>query len=61
MLPHPRYTRHFLKHLPDVDRVTVLDSVGHIPMFEAPQLITDLIAAWVEQHRSTAQRAQPAG
>lgn len=51
VLPHPRYTKHFLKHLPDVDRVTSLGTVGHIPMFEAPQLIADLIADWVDQHR----------
>ena len=27
-----------------------LDGVGHIPMLEAPQLITDLIAAFVDEH-----------
>jgi pimeloyl-ACP methyl ester carboxylesterase len=50
VLPHPRYTKHFVRHLPDIDRVTTLDNVGHIPMFEAPQLITDLIVAWVDDH-----------
>lgn len=52
VLPHPRYTKHFLKHIPDIDKVTTLDNVGHIPMFEAPQLIADLIVAWVDEHRS---------
>lgn len=50
VLPHPRCTRHLVKHLPDIDRVTTLDNVGHTPMFEAPQLIADLIAAWVDDH-----------
>lgn len=52
VLPHPRYTKHFLRHIPDIDKVTTLDGVGHIPMFEAPQLIADLIVAWVDEHRS---------
>lgn len=56
VLPHPRYTKHFLRHLPDVDRVTTLNNVGHIPMFEAPQLISDLIGAWVDQHRVDGHR-----
>jgi pimeloyl-ACP methyl ester carboxylesterase len=50
VLPHPRYTKHFVKHLPDIDRVTTLDNVGHIPMFEAPQSIADLIIAWVDDN-----------
>lgn len=50
VLPHPRYTEHFRTHIPDIDRVTMLSNVGHIPMFEAPQMIADLIAAWVDEH-----------
>ena len=61
VLPHPRYTKHFLKHLPDIDRVTTLDNVGHIPMFEAPQLIADLIIAWVDDNSSPMREAPPAG
>ncbi|MFM9034024.1 MAG: alpha/beta fold hydrolase [Mycobacterium sp.] len=61
VLPHPRYTRHFLRHLPDIDRITTLTDVGHIPMFEAPQLIADLIAAWVDEHRPRLREASPAG
>ena len=57
VLPHPRYTKHFLKHIPDIDRVTTLPNVGHIPMFEAPQTITDLIMAWVEEHSSPVRQA----
>ncbi len=60
VLPHPRFTNHFLQHIPDISKVTVLDSVGHIPMFEAPQLIADLIVAWVDEHRPPLRQA-PAG
>jgi pimeloyl-ACP methyl ester carboxylesterase len=61
VLPHPRYTKHFLRHIPDISKVTALDGVGHIPMFEAPQLVADLVAAWVEEHRGPARQAPPAG
>ena len=61
VLPHPRYTKHFLKHIPDIDRVTTLQNVGHIPMFEAPQTVVDLIVAWVEEHRPPLRIVPPAG
>lgn len=51
VLPHPRFTQHFLRNIPDISKVTTLDNVGHIPMFEAPQLIADLIVPWVDEHR----------
>lgn len=54
VLPHPRYTRQFTAHLPTDTRVTYLDGVGHIPMFEAPQRIADLIVAFVEDYRRPA-------
>ena len=60
VLPHPRYTKHFLKHIPDIDRVTTLRDVGHIPMFEAPQIIADLIIAWVDEHRPPVRQVQSA-
>ncbi|MDA2947494.1 MAG: alpha/beta hydrolase [Actinomycetota bacterium] len=61
VLPHPRYTKHFLNHIPEIDRVTTLHGVGHIPMFEAPQIIADLITAWVEEHRPPVRRIPSAG
>ena len=61
VLPHPRYTKHFLKHIPEIDRVTTLHGVGHIPMFEAPQAIADLITAWVEEHRPPVRQIPSAG
>lgn len=50
VLPHPRFSNHFRKHIPELTKVTHLDGVGHIPMFEAPQRVTDLIADWVDAH-----------
>jgi pimeloyl-ACP methyl ester carboxylesterase len=48
VLPHPRFTRHFTTHLPKDTEITHLDGVGHIPMFEAPGRIADLIVEFVD-------------
>jgi pimeloyl-ACP methyl ester carboxylesterase len=48
VLPHPRFTRHFTKHLPSDTRITHLDGVGHIPMFEAPNRVAELIVEFVD-------------
>lgn len=50
VLPHPRFTRHFTKHLPEATEITHLDAVGHIPMFEAPQRVADLIVNFVDRY-----------
>jgi pimeloyl-ACP methyl ester carboxylesterase len=60
VLPHPRYTRHFTTHIPDIAQVTELDGVGHIPMFEAPDRVADVIVNWVDEHTHR-PRAQSAG
>ncbi len=49
VLPHPRFTRHFTTHLPKDTQITHLDGVGHIPMFEAPRRIADLIVDFVDR------------
>ena len=41
VLPHPRFTRHFTTQLPKDTKITHLDGVGHIPMFEAPRRVTE--------------------
>ena len=50
VLPHPRFTRHFTTQLPKDTQVTHLDDVGHIPMFEAPQRVADLIVSFVDRY-----------
>ncbi len=56
VFPTPRGNRYFLEHLPDDTRVIRLDGVGHIPMLEAPGIVTELIAKFVDEH-STPQKA----
>lgn len=49
VLPHPRFTNHFRKHLPDDVAFTELDGVGHIPMFESPLRIAELIRDFLDE------------
>ena len=50
VLPHPRFTRHFTKHLPESTKITHLEGVGHVPMFEAPDRVTKEIIGFVDAH-----------
>ncbi|KUI00136.1 alpha/beta hydrolase [Mycobacterium sp. IS-3022] len=56
VLPHPRFTRHFSTHLPSSTEVTHLDGVGHIPMFEAPQRVADVILGFVDRYATPQPR-----
>jgi pimeloyl-ACP methyl ester carboxylesterase len=49
VVPAPRFTRHFITHLPDDHKVTVLKGVGHVPMFEAPERVTNVITGFLDQ------------
>jgi len=57
VLPHPRFTRHFTTQLPKDTQVTHLDDVGHIPMFEAPQRVADLIVEFVDRYATPPRKA----
>jgi pimeloyl-ACP methyl ester carboxylesterase len=50
VLPTPRYTRLFTEQLPSNTKVSTLDGVGHVPMYEAPQRIADVITEFVDQY-----------
>ena len=50
VLPHPRFTRQFTTQLPKDTQVTHLDGVGHIPMFEAPERVADLIVEFTDRY-----------
>jgi len=50
VLPHPRFTRHFTTHLPKDTQITHFDGVGHIPMFEAPHRVADLIVDFTDRY-----------
>ncbi|WP_280833511.1 alpha/beta fold hydrolase [Mycolicibacterium frederiksbergense] len=55
VLPTPRFTRHFTANLAPDAVITTLDGVGHVPMFEAPDTITRLIADFVDRHTDPAR------
>ena len=57
VLPHPRFTRQFTKHLPKDTQITHLDGVGHIPMFEAPRRIADLIVDFFDRYATPPHEA----
>ena len=61
VFPTPRGNRHFIDHLPRNTAVTRLEGVGHIPMLEAPGVITELIADFVDAHTEPKRIAPPAG
>jgi pimeloyl-ACP methyl ester carboxylesterase len=55
VVPSPRFSRHFTTNLGDDLKVTELDGVGHVPMYEAPGRITEVITDFLE----TVQPADP--
>ena len=53
VLPHPRFTRLFTSRLAGASsdtQITHLDGVGHIPMFEAPRRVADLIVDFTDRY-----------
>jgi pimeloyl-ACP methyl ester carboxylesterase len=61
VFPSPRGTKYFIENLPTDTTVTRLDGLGHIPMLEAPGIITELIADFVDAHTEPERAAPPAG
>jgi pimeloyl-ACP methyl ester carboxylesterase len=58
VVPSPRFSRHFTTHLPKGHRVTKLDGVGHVPMFEAPERVTEVITSFIDECTRTDSRPQ---
>ena len=50
VFPGPRSHRYFKAQLPAGTRVTELDGLGHIPMFEAPGRVTEAITGFLDEH-----------
>lgn len=50
VVPPRRFSGHFTDHLPGEPEVTMLDGVGHIPMFETPGRVTEVITDFLDQH-----------
>ena len=62
LIPAPRFSRHFTTHLPDENhQITRLAGVGHVPMFEAPERITEVITSFIEGCCRSSGRQQSTG
>ncbi|ODR09419.1 hydrolase [Mycobacterium sherrisii] len=59
VIPSPRFSRHFTRQLPKGHRVTELDGVGHVPMFEAPERVAKVILEFLDECVRPAQIADP--
>lgn len=60
VIPSPRFTRHFVEQLPPGYQVTMLDGVGHVPMFEAPGRVAEVIADFLDRQRTDPPISHPA-
>ncbi len=49
VFPQRRFSRHFTTYLPRDTKVTMLDGVGHVPMYEAPGRITEVITDFLDE------------
>jgi pimeloyl-ACP methyl ester carboxylesterase len=61
VFPSPRGTQYFIDHLPTNAQVLRLNGLGHIPMLEAPGIITEVIAEFVDAHTEPQRQAPSAG
>ena len=61
VFPGPRSSRYFTTHLPAGTRITRLDGLGHIPMFEAPELITEVISDFLNEYSSPVRAVNSPG
>jgi pimeloyl-ACP methyl ester carboxylesterase len=59
VVPPSRFSRHFTDHLPPATRVTRLDGLGHVPMFEAPGRVTEVISDFVDECSPQIRAADP--
>lgn len=48
VVPASRFNRHFARHLPHGTRITELEGVGHVPMFEAPDRVTAALTDFLD-------------
>jgi pimeloyl-ACP methyl ester carboxylesterase len=58
VVPPSRFSRHFTESLPKGHKLTVLDGVGHVPMFEAPGRIADVIVDFVDECTESARAVE---
>ncbi|OBK18327.1 alpha/beta fold hydrolase [Mycobacterium asiaticum] len=60
VVPAPRFSKHFRSHLPEDHRFVRLDNVGHVPMFEAPGRVTEVILDFLDECVSASRANEPA-
>lgn len=53
VMPARRFSRHFTDYLPTGTQVSMLDGVGHVPMFEAPDRVAETISGFIDQCHPT--------
>jgi pimeloyl-ACP methyl ester carboxylesterase len=61
VFPSPRGNQYFIDNLPPNTTVRRLDGLGHIPMLEAPGIVTELIAEFVDANTEPQRVVPPAG
>jgi pimeloyl-ACP methyl ester carboxylesterase len=59
VFPGPRSSRHFTSHLPAETKITKLDGLGHIPMFEAPGQVTEVITDFIDLYKLPIRAVDP--
>lgn len=63
VVPASRFNRHFTNFLPEGTRITELEGVGHVPMFEAPERVAAVLSDFVDEAARSArqlpERRQP--
>jgi pimeloyl-ACP methyl ester carboxylesterase len=59
VVPPRRFSGHFVDHLPPETKFTRLNGVGHIPMFEAPGRITEVIIDFIEEYSPPVRAVGP--
>jgi pimeloyl-ACP methyl ester carboxylesterase len=58
VVPPSRFSTHFTDFLPANTEVTKLDGVGHVPMFEAPGRVAEVIIDFLDKYSAPSQ-AEP--
>jgi pimeloyl-ACP methyl ester carboxylesterase len=59
VVPPRRFSRHFTDYLPTGTRVTTLDGVGHVPMFEAPDRVAEVISGFIDEYSQPMRAVKP--
>jgi pimeloyl-ACP methyl ester carboxylesterase len=59
VVPPSRFSSHFMDFLPAGRKVTTLDGVGHVPMFEAPGRVTEVISDFLDECSPQLRAADP--